>query len=459
MTDLPAGPGARTDGADRGDDGAPPAPPASPPPPDAFPLRRTPPRRRPGNALAFLLLGVLPAAALPLLWFVATGALAADVAAGLVGAGVCAAVAWLLWLYALPRPPPVRIDDERLRVPFHRSLVSVHLDEIVSLRTVGHEVQLIAAVPAGQRPRGDVGVWTLPVRCFVDGAAGAARFVDGVRLRLAGRPQGPALLARLDDNALRQDRFAQRRPWVTWLCVGACVGVFAGEWITGAPGSAARLLRWGANSGVRVADGEVWRVVTACFLHGNLLHLAMNALSLSPLGTLLERWMGRPAIAVTLFVAGAGGHVASALVGRTPLSVGASGAVFGLLGVLLVSTVRFRGAGSGGPRVPWTSWAYLLLANGLLSLLPFVDVVAHAGGFVGGLVCGLLLSPRPGAPPVLAAARQRVLAAVVAVLTLAAVAFAVAAAVAPGRPVTAPAVTEATTRATTLPRTKATAGA
>jgi rhomboid protease GluP len=399
--------------------------PPAPRPPDEIALRRTPPVRRWWSALTFLLLGVVPAGGLPLAWFTFTGAIDVVTAQVLVGLATVVAVVWLGWLFWLPRPRPITIDDDDVVVPFHRRHLHLRLDEIVSIRVLGGAVQVIAAVPPGQSAQGDGGAWLLPVGCFVEGRVGAARFVGVVRARMSRLPHGADLHARLDANAARFDAFVGRRPWVTWGVVGACVVVFVGEWWTGAVTSAPLLVRMGANSGALVARGEVWRVVTACLLHGSVLHLAMNALSLLPTGALIERWLGRPGMAVVLFASGAGGHLASAWAGRAPLSVGASGAVFGLLGVLFVSSLRFRRRPVGGLRVPLSSWISLVLTNGLLSILPVVDVVAHAGGFVVGVVAGALVSPRPGQPPLLAPRVQRVLAAVVVVLTVVSVVAAV----------------------------------
>jgi rhomboid protease GluP len=392
--------------------------------PDKVALRRTPPRRSLASALVFLLLGVLPAVGLPFAWMLATKDVDGGVALVALVACVACGLAWLVWLFALPRPRPIVVDDVLLQFPFARGRMSVRLDELVILRVERRALFVIAAVSPGQRPRGDVGAWLLPRRSFVDDD-GAHRVVELVRARLLRDPRGPSLLARLDENVERQRRFLAQRPIVTWAVSAACVGAFVGELATDALGQTSVLLLWGANSGARVLQGEVWRVVTACLLHGSVLHLVMNLTSLLPTGAVVERWMGRTGFAVVLFASGVGGHVASALAARAPLSVGASGAIFGLLGVLFVSSIRFRRHATGGLRVPLSTWLFLLLANALLSTLPFIDVVAHGAGFVCGVVAGGLCSPRPSREPVLSLAARRVAAGAALALTLAALIAAV----------------------------------
>jgi rhomboid protease GluP len=383
-------------------------------------LRRRPAQRRLGSALVFVLLGMAPALLLPLAWFASTGALSLTAVLAIVAVAALAALGWLVSLFWLPAPRPLILDDNAASFSWGRGEQRLALDDLVVARLHGRDLLLLTGVPRGAHAKGDLGTWLLPRRVFVDDD-GPQRVLDALRARLQRHPDGVRLSARLADNAERQRRFDAVRPLVTWTVVAVCVAVFVGEVVTGALFDVDVLLRWGANSGARVRDGEVWRVVTACLLHGNLLHLVMNATSLWPVGAVVERWIGRPAMIVVLFASGAGGHLASALVGRSPVSVGISGAVFGLLGVLLVSSIRFRGQTTGGLKVRLSSWLFLLITNALLSLIPFVDVVAHGAGFVAGAVVGVALSPRPVGAPVVGQRVQRALAAVGVGLTVIAI--------------------------------------
>ena len=399
------------------------------PPPASILLRRRPSQQRLASALVFLLLGIAPATLLPLAWFVSTRAVSKTTALVLVACGAVAALGWFLSLFWLPAPRPVVVDDDGVSFSWGRGERRLALTEIVVARLQGRDLLLLAGTARGAPANGDVGAWLLPRRCFVDDH-GPQLVLDALRARLQRHPDGARLLARLADNAERQSRFDAVRPVVTWTIVGVCVVVFAGEVVTGALFDAEALVRWGANSGALVRHGEVWRVVTACLLHGNLIHLVMNATSLAPVGAVVERWVGRPAMIVVLFASGAGGHLASALVGRAPVSVGVSGAVFGLLGVLFVSSIRFRGQSTGGLKVRLSSWLFLLVTNALLSLIPFVDVVAHGAGFVVGAIVGFALSPRPARAPIVAARVQRALAGACVVVTVVAAVACVADAIA-----------------------------
>ncbi len=136
---------------------------------------------------------------------------------------------------------------------------------------------------------------------------------------------------------------------------------------------------------VGVAAGEWWRIVTSGFLHGGLIHLAMNMVVLWIIGSQLEPALGRArylALYVTGLVAGAFGVL---LISPQSVTVGASGAVFALFGAAFAFQ-RSRGinpmtSGLGG----------LLVLNLVISFLPGISFGGHLGGFVGGLLAGWLI--------------------------------------------------------------------
>lgn len=375
--------------------------------PTAIPLKRTPSTRRLVSAFLMIFLGGLPAIALPLLWFVVSDVISVEVGGAVAVLLVLAVVSWLAWLYALPAPGDFVVDDAGLHFRFaRRGVVFVALEELLVCRVDGRDLVLLAAVADGVAERGALGGFVVPGSCFV-AKDGAAAVVAAVRERMGRHEHGSGLLSRLDDNAARQQAFASKRPLITWAVSGVCVALFALEVYVGAlePTEAGQrwLVRVGANVPDLVHSGEVWRLVTACLLHGSLLHVGVNLSSLVSTGGLLERWLGKSGYVVVLFVTGVFGHAASAFSGRHSMSVGISGAVFGLLGVLLWSSLSFRKKATGGLRVPVSGWVFLLVANGALSTLPFIDVVAHGAGFVSGVAVAALVAPRPGLPPRLSA--------------------------------------------------------
>lgn len=177
----------------------------------------------------------------------------------------------------------------------------------------------------------------------------------------------------------------------------------AGLWHT--PGELP--LAWGASFGPATKDGEWWRLASAMFLHFGALHLAMNLWALWDCGRLAERLYGSLRFGAMYFASGLGGNLLSlALHGDRAVSGGASGAIFGLYGALLVCLWRERAvldpvefrwlfAGAG-------VFAALLIAAGIA--VPGIDNAAHTGGLVSGALLGMALakpltatSPRPRA--------------------------------------------------------------
>jgi len=144
----------------------------------------------------------------------------------------------------------------------------------------------------------------------------------------------------------------------------------------------------------RIRAGEWWRLFTASFLHGGLLHLAVNGLALSAIGPTVEQLYGRVRFTLIFLLGGAVGFAASTLFVRQP-SLGASAGLFALLGVLLGYAVRHRKSLVAASRRAMIqeilTVAGMNLALGFM--VPFVDNAAHLGGFGGGLALGMVLRP------------------------------------------------------------------
>jgi len=154
------------------------------------------------------------------------------------------------------------------------------------------------------------------------------------------------------------------------------------------------LVRLGAMVPALVWAGEWWRLLTAMFLHGGVLHIALNGWALYQLGGLFEAWMGSARMAVTYFVSGLAGSLASLFFLRGDLSVGASGAIFGVLGALVGVLLRRRGRLSPQAKALLTqllTWAGINVFLGFST--PNIDNAAHLGGAAAGLLLGVLLRP------------------------------------------------------------------
>jgi rhomboid protease GluP len=124
-----------------------------------------------------------------------------------------------------------------------------------------------------------------------------------------------------------------------------------------------------------------WRLVTAGFLHGGLLHILMNSWVLFDLGAQVEEFYGGARMLVIYFVANVVGFCLSALWAPMTTSVGASAALFGLVGAMLALGFRYRGGMGDMVRAVYGRYVIYLL---LFSLLPGIDMAAHIGGLVGG---------------------------------------------------------------------------
>ena len=137
------------------------------------------------------------------------------------------------------------------------------------------------------------------------------------------------------------------------------------------------------------AEGRWWTLLTAIYLHGSLLHILFNVLWIRQLGPAVEDLYGSARLTVIFTASGVAGFVASNALG-VPFTVGASGSIFGLLGAM-VAYGRKRG-GTFGALVlrQYGQWAVLLFIMGFF--MSGVNNLAHAGGFLGGLLAGLALS-------------------------------------------------------------------
>jgi len=141
--------------------------------------------------------------------------------------------------------------------------------------------------------------------------------------------------------------------------------------------------------------GQYERLVACCFLHGSLLHVAMNMWSLGPIGPFAERTVGSARYAVLYVVTGIAGSIASlawgSVAGHTPVSVGASGAICGVMGAALVLGVRLEGWRSGIAR-QIAFWVLIIVLYGART--ENIDNAAHLGGIAAG--CATAIAWRRG---------------------------------------------------------------
>jgi len=137
-------------------------------------------------------------------------------------------------------------------------------------------------------------------------------------------------------------------------------------------------------------DGQWWRLVMPIFLHGNLLHIGMNCWVLMDVGPLVERVYGSARYLFLFLFTGIAGFLASAATGH--FSVGASGALMGLIGIMLAITTRRGGAHMQMMRGQLLRWVAYIFVIGLL--IRGIDNAGHLGGLVAGFLLGRVFADR-----------------------------------------------------------------
>jgi membrane associated rhomboid family serine protease len=181
-----------------------------------------------------------------------------------------------------------------------------------------------------------------------------------------------------------------RRPRsVTIVLLAVNVAAFVFSFLLSIGGGRTEVLvRLGAMVPVLVADGQYWRLVAAIFLHVNIVHLLLNSLGLAIFGNLVESVIGGARMLAVYLVSGFVASAVSFAFGSVgSIAVGASGAIFGLLGVWLAYNLRRRQLSLARANV---QGALLLIGLNLVIgfSIPGIDNLAHVGGLVAGILGG-----------------------------------------------------------------------
>ncbi len=151
------------------------------------------------------------------------------------------------------------------------------------------------------------------------------------------------------------------------------------------------MLRYGAcYEPLIVYEHQYWRLLAACFMHFGIAHLVNNMLVLFALGDVVERELGHLPYLVAYLLSGIGANAISTIynlrLGRYVVSAGASGAVFGVMGMLLWMVIR-----RGGTAFSGMSARRLMVCIALSIYLGAVDGGVDVAAHVGGLICGILI--------------------------------------------------------------------
>lgn len=151
------------------------------------------------------------------------------------------------------------------------------------------------------------------------------------------------------------------------------------------------LLRMGASLPLGYNLLQPWRFVTAVFLHASILHILFNMWVLMDIGPIIEEMYGSARYFFIFVVTGIGGYVLSSFVGN--FSIGASGSLLGLIGLLLAMSMGRQTAGMRMLRSQMIRWLIYILIFGLV--MRGIDNFAHLGGLITGFALGKFMASRP----------------------------------------------------------------
>jgi len=175
--------------------------------------------------------------------------------------------------------------------------------------------------------------------------------------------------------------FSSKIPFITYIIIAICILMFV---ITGMGIDTMTLVKYGANVTSLVKSGEWYRIITYMFLHGGLFHMFFNMYSLYIVGPRVEDFYGKWKYLVIFLVSGISGGLLSIAMNGDVVSVGASGAIFGLFGSLLYFGYNYRG------------YIGSIIKSQILPIVIFnlfmgffmtgIDMWGHIGGLIGGII-------------------------------------------------------------------------
>ena len=196
--------------------------------------------------------------------------------------------------------------------------------------------------------------------------------------------------------------YASYTPLVTYAIIAVCAILFAVDVVLsggrslqgGLFGSAGPLAEQHLINAFAVRDGQWWRIFTSAFFHLGPLHLAFNMYVLYLYGSLAERMYGRVEFAAIYLLCAAGGSVLTILVDPMQFAAGASGAIFGVIGLLFVVSRRHHAVlGREGRSMVAGIGSYLVFLLFFTFLVPNISWTGHLGGLIVGAILGFLLPP------------------------------------------------------------------
>lgn len=193
------------------------------------------------------------------------------------------------------------------------------------------------------------------------------------------------------DNKTYEAIFSKKKPIITYIIMGICIVAYLLEYLLLFSGI--DITEIGKISTLTLRSGEIWRLITYAFLHGGIAHILCNMYSLYIIGPQIESKYGKGRfLFVYMISAIVGGLLSAAIMRTSPGSIGASGAIFGLMGSMIYFGIRFR------LYLKDSLVKRILPIVGLNLLIGYITPGIDNACHVGGLIAGFLASMAMGIP-------------------------------------------------------------
>ena len=195
-----------------------------------------------------------------------------------------------------------------------------------------------------------------------------------------------------DEYVTFDPRIPKYTPVITRAIISLIIVMYIVEIFFNALYSEKAIILLGAKWNEGITQGEYWRFITPVLLHGNLIHLLLNVIALNIFANELESIYGTLRF-LLIFLLSSWGATLTSYAFSTGIAIGASGALFGIIGGLIIFFFRQREKVTGAT-MKFKAMYTLVIINLLLGLfLPRIDNSAHLGGLITGLTVGWFISP------------------------------------------------------------------
>jgi rhomboid protease GluP len=181
-------------------------------------------------------------------------------------------------------------------------------------------------------------------------------------------------------------------PSVTYTIIGITVVVYLLQLLSQFALGGDLLVQWGAKANDYIRAGQLWRFFTPMLLHGSILHIGFNMYALYIFGIGIERRYGHGRFLLLYILSGFAGAVFSFLF-SSAYSIGASGAIFGLIGAEGIFLIKNRKLFGAEAKRALNNVIFIAAINLLFGLQPGIDNWGHVGGLMGGLIFAWFAGP------------------------------------------------------------------